>query len=379
MNREETLQNTKQSIPLSYMHLNLHFFDEGEKTEQPTAKKKNKARSEGQVAKSQEVGTAFLFVSVFFALSKFAPGMLDKMQGVYRYNFGLISNIDNVFTVNFISRLVSGMFLRALTIALPLMTVALVVGVITNLVQVGWHPTFKPIRPKFSKLNPIKGLKRLFSLQSVINLFKSIAKLVVIVITIYYIVREEIHKIPGLMSLALLEAVVYVGRLVIRMGINVGLLFMFIAALDYAYTRYKHNKQMKMSKHEVKEEMKQAEGNPQIKGKIRQKMREASFRRMMQSIPNADVIITNPTHYAVAIHYDKAKGEAPVVVAKGVDFLAKRIKEMAKENGVEIVENVQLARTLYATVDVGRPIPPELYQAVAEVLAFVYKLKNVSA
>jgi flagellar biosynthetic protein FlhB len=178
------------------------------------------------------------------------------------------------------------------------------------------------------------------------------------------------------MEMDLLQSLMFIGRLVVDMGIRIGLLYLILAAIDYPYQRYKLTKSLKMTKQEVKEEYKMGEGDPQVKAKIKQKMRQASLRRLMQEVPGADVIITNPEHYAVAIKYDREASLAPIVVAKGVEYMAKKIREKAKECGVEIVENPPLARTLYKTVEIGREIPLELYQAVAEVLAFVYKLRN---
>lgn len=360
------------------MRLNLHFFDDGggEKTEKATPRKRNKAREEGQVAKSQEIGTAFLLLAAFFSLKYFASRMLRGMMAVFNYNFSLIGYIDTVFELDFIARLVAYMFGQVLLIAMPLLLVALVLGLLTNVIQVGWHPTTKPLMPKLSKLNPIKGVKRLFSMRALLDLVKALVKFGIILYVIYSAIKSDIDKIPALMELTVMESVMFIGGLMVKMGLNVGMIFIFVAIADYSYQRYKHNKDLKMSKHEVKEEYKQMEGDPHVRGKIKQKMREVSMRRMMAQVPQADVIITNPKHYAVALQYDKDNYQAPVVVAKGVDYLARRIREKGAESGVEIVENVQLARALYATVDIGREIPEELYQAVAEVLAFVYKLKN---
>jgi flagellar biosynthetic protein FlhB len=190
------------------------------------------------------------------------------------------------------------------------------------------------------------------------------------------LIKKEINSIQLLLNMEVLQAIAYVGNLIIDIGLMVGMYFLFLALADFVYQKFDLKKNLKMTKQEVKEEYKNSEGNPEIKGKIKQRMREASMRRMMADIPKADVIITNPTHFAVAIRYDKDKAVAPTVIAKGADYLAQRIKEVARDNNVEIIENKYLARTLYATVDIGREIPEELYQAVAEVLAFVYNLKN---
>jgi len=360
-----------------YIPFDLSFFDEGEKTEKPTARKKKKSREEGQVAKSQEISTAIYLIFGFNVLALFAGGMLNNLLGMFNFGVASIPEIGDIFETVYVAKLIAFCFQRVILIVLPIFIVMMLVGIIVSLIQVGWHPTFKPLKPKFSKLNPLKGFKRLFSMQALVNLAKSLLKLGAILFTIFILVNGHINVIPALMFMELNQSVNYIGNLVITMGVTVGVVYIIIAALDYVFVYFKHQKQLKMTKHEVKEEWKQTEGNPQIKGKIKQKMREVSMRRMMQGVPKADVIITNPTHYAVALRYDHtAEGAAPVVIAKGVDFLAKRIKELGAANNVEIVENPALARALYDEVEVGREIPPELYEAVAEILAYVFRLKN---
>lgn len=364
----------------NYIKIDLQFFanDEGgEKTEEPSSKKKEDARKEGQVAKSVEISTAFLFIGMFYALKIFAKYMYNKLIDVMNYSFNMFSMIkEGILESYYIQKLIVYVFEQILIIIAPMFIVSMTVGIVTNLVQVGWKPTSKPLMPKFSKLNPLSGFKRLFSMKSMFELLKSIVKLTIIGVIIYNIIKKEVDHIQELLNMEILQAAIYIGNLIIDIGLSVGLYFIFIAAVDFAYQKYHLHKDLKMTKQEVKEEYKNSEGNPEIKGKIKQKMRESSMRRMMKDVPQADVIITNPTHYAVALKYDKQKAQAPIVIAKGEDHLAKKIKKVAKENGVEIVENKYLARTLYATVDIGKEIPPELYQAVAEVLAFVYNLKN---
>ena len=358
--------------------LNLHFFDNGEKTEKATPRKKQKAREEGQVAQSQEINTAFTFLGVFAVLKVSAGWMYTRMFEVFRYGMGMISDVDAYFSPQYAGRIVTFFFTRALLVALPVLCAALFTGIVSNVIQVGWKATPKALRPKFSKLNPASGFKRIFSPTAIMTLFKSILKLVVIVSVIYTALRDEMKNLPKLAQMGLFEAVSWLGGLIVNLGLNVGGWYIFIAAVDYAYTRFRHTRQLRMTKQEVKEEFKQVEGNPQIKGQIRSRMREVSMRRMMQDVPHADVIITNPTHFAVALTYDRESGRAPRVTAKGADYLARRIKEKAMESGVEIVENRELARALYTTVDIGQEIPPELYQTVAEILAFVYRLRKMA-
>jgi len=199
-------------------------------------------------------------------------------------------------------------------------------------------------------------------------------------LVVYIIFASEIKYIPMMLNMPFIESVGRICDLIIRLGISIGVLYIFIALMDYTYSKWKHEKDIRMSKHEVKEEWKQMEGNPQVKQKIKQKMREVSMRRMMKSVPNADVIITNPTHYAVALKYDMTgMGGAPVLIGKGVDYMAKRIREVGIENDIPIVENPPLARSLYADVDIDQEIPEELYVAVAEIMAYVFKLKGKTA
>lgn len=355
---------------------NLQFFDSGEKTEQPTSRKKSKAREEGQVAKSQEVGTAFLFLAAFFSLRYFAAGMIGKLMDLFYFNLAQIKDYQQIFTEGYLSKYFAFLFGQAILVSMPLFVVAMVIGLITNLAQVGWHPTTKPLKLKLSKLNPLKGFKRLFSFRSILTLFKSLAKFFIVIYVMYNMLKDEISKLLLLIDMPFMSGMEFIGNLAVDLGLKVGVLFLFIAAADFAYTKYKHNKDLKMSKQEVKDEHKNIEGDPRIKSKQKQRMMQASMRRMMQEVPSADVIITNPTHLAVAIKYDKSKSLAPIVVAKGADFLAQKIREKASENGIEIVENKPVARALYNAVDIGMEIPAELYQAVAEILAFVYKLKN---
>lgn len=373
------VRNHNDFVDRPILKINLSFFADGaggEKTELPTQKKRNEAREEGQVAMSPEIATAILYLVIFNALKSFAPYIFEKMQEAFHISMENSLKFENIYNLKYMADFIGFFFLKAISAALPMLLIALVVGVVCSVLQVGWKPTMKPLKPKLSKISPIAGLKRLFSFRVIMNLFKSIAKLIVIGYVIITKLSEEINIIPGIMNMTFMDSVMYIGNIVVELGVTVGGWFLAIAVIDYAYQKFKHEKDLKMTKYEVKQEYKQSEGDPQIKGKIRQRMQEASMRRMMQTVPTADVIITNPTHYAVAIQYDRFGIGAPQVVAKGVDHLAARIKAIAKENNVEIVENVQLARTLYATVDIGKEIPPELFQAVAEILAFVYKLKN---
>lgn len=362
----------------------LQFFAKdgpgGEKTEEPTSKKLSDARKEGQVAKSKEVTSAFEMLASFLLLSLWIGRMgtyfVGNIYDLYSQIPEYIKMYDgHVQTITF-RRLFIQSMLRVLMIMAPFLIVGFIVAFVTNIVQVKWQPTTKPLRPKFNKLNPVSGFKRIFSPNSLVELLKSVLKLSLIGYVVYTYLRDHMPPIYQFYSISLNQGILIVGDLVINLGIRISLFYMIIAALDFIYQKVKFKKDMKMTKQEVKDEYKNQEGDPQIKGKQRQRMQEASRRRMMQQLPEADVVITNPTHYAVAIKYDPELYDAPYVIAKGSDYLALKIKETAKEHHIEIVENKPLARMLYANVDVGNVVPPELYQAVAEVLAFVYHLQG---
>ena len=258
----------------------------------------------------------------------------------------------------------------------PVFAIVLVVGITASFAQVGALFTLEPLKPKFSKLNPVNGIKRIFSLRGLTELIKSILKIVIIGVVAWNSIRAEENNIVKLMDQDLASAAVYISSTAIDVAIKICAMMIIIAVLDYGYQWWQYEKDLRMTKHEVKEEYREREGSPEVRQRIRQRQREMSMRRMLTEVPKADVIITNPTHYAVAIQYDAEKAPAPIVTAKGIDYMALRIKEIAKENGVETVENKPLAQALYKSVDIGQQIPPELYQAVAEILAFVYRIKG---
>ena len=364
--------------------LNLQFFADdgqgGEKTEEPTAKKLEDARKEGQVAKSREIANGLGILALFLVLQLWVGNMGKSFLELFGLIYGEIPDtvalIGGSVPDTAMSRLFQYALILVMKIVLPVFLVGFAVAFVSDYVQVKWKPTAKPLRPKFSKLNPVSGFKKIFSGNAIVELLKSIGKIGIIAYVSYSFLKDKGEELFLLYDLELMPAVILIGDTVIGLGVRIAVVYMILALADFAYQKYKFHKDMKMTKQEVKEEYKNQEGNPEIKGKIRQRMREVSQRRMMQSLPQADVVITNPTHYAVAIKYDPDESPAPVVLAKGEDFLAQKIKEVAKEHDIEIVENKPLARMLYANVDIGEQIPPELYQAVAEVLAFVYHAKG---
>jgi flagellar biosynthetic protein FlhB len=363
---------------------NLQFFAEdangAEKTEQPTAKKLDDARKEGQVAKSQEIATAFTLLALFVIIRVIYPFMGTNFQTLFERVYNNIPNVartyDGMLPVAYIRSILTNAILTMLLISAPFFIVAFIIAFLSDLVQVGFKPTGKPLQPKLSKLNPISGMKKIFSARKLFDLGKSLLKLIVMGAVIYSFFTGRTESLFLLYDMPLKQAIGLMGNLIIDLGFRIAAAYMVIAFIDLIYQRRKFNKDMMMTKKEVKDEYKNSEGDPQVKGAQKRRMMEASRRRMMQQLPQADVVITNPTHYAVAIKYDADEADAPIVVAKGADYLAQKIKEIARDNDVEIVENKPLARMLYANVEVGELVPPELYKAVAEVLAYVYHLKG---
>ncbi len=375
---------TCNSKPELRLPLNLQFFAAdgpgGEKTEEPTAKKLDDARDEGQVAKSKEIANGLGLLALFVVLKVWIGTMGKQFLQSFNQVYDRIPSIcrlqGGTSPLGDITSLLRTIMLRLIIILLPIFAVGVIVAFLSDLIQVKWHPTAKPLKPKLSKLNPINGFKKIFSAQSLVELVKSIAKIFLIAYVTYGFIKGKGALLYSLYDMPMMQAVNLIGETVISLGIRISVIYMIIALADFAYQKFKFKKDMRMTKQEIKEEYKNSEGDPEIKGKIKQRMREASQRRMMQSVPQADVVITNPTHYAVAIKYDPETAPAPIVIAKGADFLAQKIKDIARENDIEIVEDKPLARMLYANVEVDAQVPPELYQAVAEVLAFVYHAKG---
>lgn len=362
----------------------LQFFAKdgpgGEKTEDATSKKLDDARKDGQVAKSKEIGNAVglfaLFIFIKLAVGYLGTGFID----FFEYIYGEMHTIARLYDGNVASAAILSIFrktlLEILLLTAPALAVGLVVAIVCDIVQVKWKPTTKPLKPKFSKLNPIKGFSKIISKNSIVELLKSLLKVGLISYVVYSYIIDEISNLFLLYDMGLNAVLLATSTLITDLGIRISAVYLIIAFADFIYQKWKFKEDMKMTKQEVKDEYKNMEGDPQIKGKQRQRMQEASRRRMMQQLPEADVVITNPTHYAVAVKYDPENYDAPVVLAKGENLLAQKIKEIAKENKIEIVENKPLARMLYANVDIGEVVPPELYQAVAEVLAMVYRMQG---
>lgn len=344
----------------------------GEKTEEPTAKKRADARKKGQVARSQEINSAFVLLIGFFALKLLWDSIYFTIATYTTYVF---SNLNQTVDTENILRIFIGIVIILAKTAFPIMIFIMLIGLAVNFFQVGLNFNTESIEFKLDKLNPINGFGRIFSKRSLVELAKSFFKILVIGFFLYRFIHEQILAMPQFMFFDLTTSLALVAEIIFRMAFVVIGVIMIMSFLDYGYQKWQTTQDLKMSKQEVKDEMKQTEGDPQIKGKIRQKQRQMAMARMMKEVPKADVIITNPTHYAVALSYEQGM-TAPTVIAKGQDLVAQRIKEIGREARVPIIENKPLARTLFAVVQVGDSVPQELYQAVAEVLAYVYRLKH---
>lgn len=350
----------------------LQLFNQ-EKTEEATPKRRAEAREKGQVAKSSEINSAVIILFAFFTLKIVGPYIYEELIGLFRIVYSQFSTAD--FTINFIYTLFITLSIIFAKTAFPVMVSILVISLFINFIQVGFSFTLEPLMPNFDRINPISGLGRLFSKRSLVELVKSILKIVIIGYFIYRFLSKEVMDVPKLITADPVDSLHTVAAMTFDLTLNIGTVMLILAGFDYFYQLWEHNQSIKMSKEEVKQEYKQTEGNPQIKGKIKERQRAMAMQRMMQEVPQANVIVTNPTHFAVALKYQTGMS-APTVIAKGQDLIARRIREIALENRVAIVENKLLARSLYAAVDIGDQVPPELYQAVAEVLAYVFRLKK---
>ena len=346
-----------------------------EKTEVPTEKKRRESREEGQVAFSKELSSAALLAGIVLTLVATSPIILDAMRQLMSQIFRDLAqrkelSIDIIFTL-------SGEILSIILPAFaPFAAVIIFVGIFASVLQVGVMITFKAIAPKFNKISPLTGLKRLFSSQSLADFLKSMAKLIIVGFVGYLTYIDKITELNGLSVSTPESILIYNFTVVAEVAGKIVLALVAIAIFDYFYQRWHHEQQLMMTKQEVKDETKQTEGDPQLKARIRQIQREMSNARMMQEVPKADAVIVNPTHFSVAILYDRDVMSAPEVIAKGADHLALRMRTVARENNVPILERPELARDLYANVEIGDDIPERFYKAIAEILAFVYRLRK---
>ena len=365
-----------ENLVLAY---NLQFFAKdgpgGEKTEPATSKILDDVRKEGQVAKSKELISAVSLLALFVLIKVYIGIVGEKLLKVFQdfYNTfdKIISSSATGLPMNLSLEAVKQMLISIVLIAAPFLIVAVIIAFLLNVLQQKWMVTAKPLQPKASKISPLSGFKRIFSVKQLVELLKAIAMMAVIGIVAYQTIKDKLPLILTFYNIPLYTAIAAVGNILVDMGIRVSAVFLIIGFADLIFQRHKFKTDNMMTKQEVKDEFKNSEGDPQVKGQVKRRMMEISRRRMMEALPEADVVITNPTHFAVALKYEPNSGKAPVVIAKGADYLAFQIKDKAKEYHIEIVENKPLARILYHNVDIGMEIPPELYQVVAEILARV--------
>ncbi|NMB01309.1 MAG: flagellar biosynthesis protein FlhB [Firmicutes bacterium] len=355
------------------LRVNLQLFA-GEKTEPATPKRREEARKKGQVAKSGEVGTALIVLTGILMLKALGPYIVKHLKETVHYF------LQNMATWDGDTLGLHNLFLVALMkfglIVGPIFLGFLVIAFLSQVMQVGFKASNEALMPKFSRINPIEGFKRIFSKRALVEFLKSVAKVSLVGYLVYKLVRGNLEWLPHLGLFHLEHSTSLMVDSIYQMGMQVGLFLLIIAAADYWWQRREFEDSIKMSKEEIKEEYKQMEGDPLVRSKIRQRQRQMATQRMMQAIPSADVIITNPTHYAIAITYKPGEMTAPKVVAKGMGLIAQRIKEEAKKHRITTVENRELARALYDSCEIGQEIPAHLYPAVAEVLAFVYRLRK---
>lgn len=354
--------------------LDIQYFA-GEKTEKATPKKRRDARKKGQVVKSQDLSSAILFLVLFLFLVFMAPIMFKGFVSFFNESIEKYILFDNI-TADTVMNIYVDSLSELAVILLPVMAVAMIVAMFSNFLQFGFLFTTETMKLDLKKIDPIKGIKKIISLRAVVNLIKSLLKVAFIGSVTGMIIWMNLDDMLSLSFHSPWDTLTTVAKLAAMMGIASAIALLIVAILDYLYEKFEYEKQLRMSKQDIKDEYKNMEGDPLIKSKIKQRQREMAMRRMMQEVPKADVVITNPTHYAVALRYDDGSMDAPKVVAKGADFVAQKIKMIAKENDIVMVENRPLARALYDQVEIGEEVPEEFFKAVAEILAYVYRIKR---
>jgi flagellar biosynthesis protein FlhB len=345
-----------------------------EKTEQATSKRRQDAREKGQVAKSRELASVAVLgaclVYFYFGASAIATRLMELMRTSFRKSGHMTITIDNI------QPLLADLAFQTFALLAPFLLVTIIAALMINILQVGILFSSEAITPKFSKIDPFKGLQRLFSLRSLVELVKNILKMAIVGFVAYLTIRGESHKLFSLMDLGVMDILGYIGEVSFKILYSTCWVLLILAVFDYGYQKWEHERSLKMSVKEIKEENKQTEGDPLIKGRIKRLQREMARKRMMAAVPKADVVITNPTHLAIAIRYEPETMNAPCVVAKGADFLAEKIKEIARNSGVPVIENKLVAQVLYKMTAVEQAVPENLYKAIAEILAHVYSFKQ---
>src|SRR3989338_114307 len=347
----------------------------GDKSEEPTPHRLREAREKGQVAKSKEVTTAFLLLLTYFLFRYLGPFMWRNLVEMAQAIFQLVPEARE-FNLPFVGYLLLLRLPPRALFPLPIFGITFLAALLAESMQTGFVVALDPLSPKLERINPLEGLKRMFSMQGLVELIKSVLKIIIVFYIAWFAIRDDLPHIMVLIESHPWQAVVLGGDIAYRIAMRVGLFYIAIAILDYFYKRWEYMKNLKMTKQEIKEEYKRLEGDPLVKQRMRDLQRQVAQQRMMSSVPQADVVVTNPTHLAVALKYDQSKMKAPVVLAKGERKIAEEIRRIAEMHEISVVQNELLARSIYRSTRVNQEIPSEFYQAAAEVLAYVYKIKR---
>jgi len=345
-----------------------------EKTEQPTPRKRQELKEKGEVAKSKELPSVAVLLAALISLSLFGSFMYNHIQIIMKGAFSLPS-IHN-FNIPEFLKFAQNIIGRLIILLSPLFAAIFITAILSNIMQVGFILSGESIIPKLSKIDPIKGFGRLFSKQAFMEFIKSLLKLSIVGGIAFLTVKDEMNNFVLLGDMELNSIFVYILKIFFKIFIRCSLAMIILVVIDYAFQRWEFEKRIRMTKQEVKDDFKKSEGDPLIKSRIKSIQMEMARQRMMQAVPEADVVITNPTHLAVALKYDSSTMNAPKLIAKGSRKIAEKIKDVASKHRIPILENKELARNLYSLVEVGQEIPPELYQTVAELLAYIYRLKS---
>lgn len=368
MKRQRPVNNIKQ------FKINLQLF--AEKTEKATQKHKEQAVQKGQIARSPELNSVLVLLTAFLGIKIFTPIIIDEWGALVANLYSIFAKPDFNLEYKTLESIFIVVIISTSKILVPIVGGALLAGMLASYIQVGFKFNMSMIKFDLNHINPISGIKRIFSMTALAELVKSLFKLFIVGYISYSEYIKEFNNFARLSDMSIMASSAFLGKVILNMVFKIIMWLAVLAVADIVFQRWKYERDLMMSKQEVKDEFKQQEGDPQLKGKIKQKQRQMAMSRMMQSVPKADVVITNPTHFAVALQYDSKIMNAPMVVAKGQDRIALRIKEIARENNVVVVENKPLAQALFHNSEIGKTIPADLFQAVAEVLAFVYKLKR---
>lgn len=345
------------------------------KTEKATPKRRQDERKKGNLLISKDVITVVSLAGSFFALKILFPSMIENMQNFIYKCFGYAGSYS-MLSESFLADISRDMIFAYASIVAPLIFISVFLSIGATVAQTKPVFVLESLKPKFSRINPLEGIKRLFSMKSIFDVIKSIAKISVLIVILYNFIADSVVTISRMMDMDVISSCVLLFNMIMSLVFKICLAFIAISVFDYFFQWWEYERQIKMSKHELKQEYKQMEGDPQVKGKIKEIQRKMAMSRMMQEVPKADVVIKNPTHYAVALKYDIENNNAPILLAKGQDEMALRIIRAAEENDVYVIENKPLARAIYATTDLNREIPGEFYGTVAEILVYVYKIKN---